>query len=86
MILMTSITASYRTCQDYRLNLSLYATPRCRMPPAASERHLQSEICQGSTAPKGRCPPGPLALHPGSPQGGLVLLDSHLYIIMMYNV
>ena len=31
---------------------SLYVTHRCRMPPAASERFLQSEICQGSTAQK----------------------------------
>lgn len=85
MILMTNITVSYKTCQDYRSNLSLYAKPRCRMPPASPKRFLQSEICQGSTVPKGRCPPGALALHSRRSQGDLVLLDSHLFIyIIMY--
>ena len=60
------------------LNQSLCVTTRYRMRVAASERFLKNEICQGSTVPKGRCPPGALALHPIRSQGGLVLLDSHL--------
>lgn len=56
---------------------SLYAKLSIKMSLAESERILQSEICRGSTATTGRCPPGVLALHPEGAQGGLVLLDSH---------
>ena len=66
--------------------ISQYVQPECQMCQIVPERFLQSEICQGSTAPKGRCPPGALALHPKRSQGGLVLLDSHLLKIMMYNL
>ena len=51
-----------------------------RMSRIEPERFLRSEICRGSTASKGRCPPGALALHPERSQGELVLLDSHLII------
>lgn len=51
-----------------------------RMSRIEPERFLYSEICRGSTAHKGRCPPGALALHPERSQGGTALLDSHLII------
>ena len=60
-----------------RAGRSLYAKLSIRMPLAESERILQSEICRGSTAQRGRCPPVVLALHPRRSQGGTVLLDSH---------
>ena len=62
---------------------SLCTMPRRRMRVTAPKRFLQCEICQGSTAPKGRCPPGVLAPHPERLQEGLVLLDSHLIIIVL---
>ena len=88
---MTDSTNSLKAMVDVdhianNCNPSLCVTARFRLCVAASERFLQSEICQGSTAPKGRCPPGALALHSERSQEGLVLLDSHLLKIMMYNL
>ena len=58
-------------------NSSLYVKPVCQMTRIVLERFLQSEICQGSTAPEGRSPPGVLAPHTERLLGVLLLLDSH---------
>ena len=80
---MTDSTNSLRTAVDVghiagSRYPSLCVTTRYRTRVTVPERFLKNEICRGSTASKGRCPPGALALHPLKLQGELVLLDSHL--------
>ncbi len=80
---MTQSSVLNKNCGQYHHSSVLFSPcvqpegRTCRIEP---ERFLQSEICRGSTAPKGRCPPGVLALHPERPQGRTVLLDSHYKI------
>ncbi len=68
---------SSKLCHYSSRSISPCAQPLGRTRRIEPERFLQSEICQGSTVPEGRCPPGVLALHPERSQGGIVLLDSH---------
>lgn len=47
MILTTNITVSYKTCQDYRPNLPMYVTTKCRMPPGSIRTFLAERDMPG---------------------------------------